>query len=99
MPGQSGSAAPFNAKYVVQELSPELPNAVLFSGLSPAAHSATHESGASDALDGTHGIEAIKLVSGNRFYFKDSAGSNVASIDESGNLRIKGSVYENQSSV
>ena len=62
-------------------------------------HSATHESGGSDALDGTHGIEAVKIVSGNRFYFKDSAGSNVISGDESGNLWIKGSVHENQASV
>ena len=68
-------------------------------GGSVGLHSGTHESGGTDALDGTHGIEAIKLVSGNRFYKKNAAGTNIYSVDEQGNLRLKGSVYENQSSV
>ena len=44
-------------------------------------------------------IKFIQLRDGQRFYFVDIDNVNNGSIDDDGNLRLKGSVYENQSTV
>ena len=50
MPGQSGNAAPFNAKYILTELTPELPNAQLLSSVQPGAHASTHYPAGADDI-------------------------------------------------
>ncbi len=44
-------------------------------------------------------VLALDILSGAKFYFRDSTGTRVASLDESGDLRLKGSVYENVPTV
>lgn len=69
------------------------------SGGTVITHNNTHEFGGADVLNGVLRPSAIRLVGASRFYFKDNAGANIGSIDGDGELYLKKSVHENQSSV
>jgi len=44
-------------------------------------------------------IDTVVARTNTRFYVKDDSGNKIGSVDVSGNLRLKASVYENQLSV
>ena len=65
MPGQSGSAAPFNAKYILEELTPEVPNGVLRSTVVHTHYFEEHIVTADEAVTGVVNLTSGTYTIGN----------------------------------